>query len=165
MVRSPRLMIAAPGLRLACAISSVGSSRKRPFRNTRSASASTAATDGAGSKVCELTPSGTTPRRLIRAPPTLSTMLVMGETVATTLSASGAGVPSVAVPAPPVAAGDAAGLSGPVPGWLPPPQARANSAATAASRMTDTDADTGAGIALRIIPPLPGSIGRICLQW
>ena len=164
MVRSPRLMIAAPGLRLACAISSVGSSRKRPFRNTRSASASTAATDGAGSKVCELTPSGTTPRRSIRAPPTLSTMLVMGETVATTLSASGAGAPAVAVPAPPVATG---GDAGPVPGWLPPPQAGANSAATAASRMTATatDADTGAGIALRIIPPLPGSIGRICLQW
>ena len=36
--------------------------------------------------MCELTPSGTTPIRLMRVPPMFSTTLVMGDTVLTTLS-------------------------------------------------------------------------------
>ena len=44
------------------------------------------AMDGVGSKVWEFTPSGTTPSKLIRGPPIFSTILVIGETVVTTLS-------------------------------------------------------------------------------
>src|SRR5829696_4155521 len=53
---------------------------------TRSASARICASEGAGSKVWELVPSGTIPRRSIRVPPTLRTIELIGATVVATFS-------------------------------------------------------------------------------
>ena len=89
----------APGFALARAISSDGCSRKSPLRIIRSASAISLATEGAGSKVCEFTPSGTMPSSRIRVPPTFSTRLVIGETVVTTFSIPSSSLGSL--PAPP----------------------------------------------------------------
>ena len=69
MALSARVRMTAPSFRLASAISMVGSSRKRPLAMKRSASVSVTATDGAGLKVCELVPSGTTPSSRMRVPP------------------------------------------------------------------------------------------------
>ena len=69
---------------LASAMANVGSSNFRPLMNTTSASLKRAATDGAGSKVCELVPSGTMPRTSTQSPPTRDTMEVIGETVVAT---------------------------------------------------------------------------------
>jgi len=52
--------------------------------NTTSASLSRAATDGAGSKVCEFVPSGTMPRISTQSPPTREVIEVIGETVVAT---------------------------------------------------------------------------------
>ena len=136
-------MISAPDFRLARAISSVGSSRKRPFRNTRSASDSKAATDGAGSKVCELTPSGTTPCKRMRLPPMFSTMLVMGDTVATTDRAPAAGVSASAV-----ASGSDRGTS--------TDSGSLAQAASSVSRMTPRSM----AVAERILPPRAIQPGR-----
>ena len=106
----------------------------------RSASAMTPATDGAGSKVWELTPSGTTPRSRMRVPPIFSAMLTMGETVATTFSA----------PSPP-AAGESES---------PPSDAQAAQTASANSAAEISAARTiGAGADGRR-PPLERLIGR-----
>ena len=72
----------------ACAISKVGSSSLRPLMKTTSASLNSAATEGAGSNVCELVPSGTIPRISTQSPPTREAMDVMGETVVATSSRS-----------------------------------------------------------------------------
>ena len=78
----------ASGFLLALAISREGSSRKSPFNTIRSAWDMTLATEGAGSKVWEFTPSGTIPSRRILGPPMFSTKLVIGEMVDTTRSMS-----------------------------------------------------------------------------
>src|SRR5262245_12489000 len=52
----------------------------------KSALESNLLSDGIGSKVCELIPSGMIPARLILSPAIFSTMLVIGATVVTTLS-------------------------------------------------------------------------------
>ena len=58
---------------------------------TTSASANALASDGAGSKVWELVPSGTIPVRSIVVPPMFWAMFVIGETVVTTLSRPSSG--------------------------------------------------------------------------
>ena len=65
-------------------MANVGSSNFRPLMNTTSASLRRAATDGAGSKVCELVPSGTMPRTSTQSPPTRDTIEVIGDTVVAT---------------------------------------------------------------------------------
>ena len=55
----------------------------------RSALARTWASDGAGSKVCELVASGTMPRSRMRSPPMLRAIELMGATVVATSSLSG----------------------------------------------------------------------------
>jgi len=59
----------------------VGSSRMRPLANTMFALASTVATLGGGSKVCELVPSGTRPMTSAASPTMLARIEVMGATV------------------------------------------------------------------------------------
>src|SRR5215208_7065419 len=65
----------------------VGSSRWSPFRNTTSASAITAASEGAGSNVWLFVPSGTIPVTQTWSPPMFCTLFVIGDTVVTALSA------------------------------------------------------------------------------
>ena len=71
---------------LASARSLVGSSSLSPLMKMTSASASTLASEGTGSKVCEFVPSGTMPVMATRSPPMLATMDVIGATVVTTRS-------------------------------------------------------------------------------
>ena len=75
--------LGALGVMLASASSLVGSSSLRPLTNTRSASLSTRAALGGGSKVWELVPSGTRPSIVTRSPATFATIEVIGATVVT----------------------------------------------------------------------------------
>ena len=76
----------APSFMFDRARSSVGSSSCSPLTNTRSASESTLAALGGGSKVCEFVPSGTSPSMTARSPATAATIEVIGATVVTTRS-------------------------------------------------------------------------------
>ena len=84
----PTSTISVPGRLLAWASSSVGSSSLSPLTRIRSASLSSPATLGSGSKVWLLVPSGTMPRTSTRSPPMLAAIEVMGETVVATSSFS-----------------------------------------------------------------------------
>ena len=81
MVRLPSSTISALSLMLAAASARVGSSSTRPFMYTTSAAASSSASLGLGSNVCELVPSGTMPVTSARSPTMFATMLVIGATV------------------------------------------------------------------------------------
>ena len=108
---------------LACASSSVGSSRLRPFSTMRSAWASKRAADGGGWKVWAFMPSGTSPVTLARSPATFSMMLRSGATVVTTLTgATPAGACARALDA--ASGGGAAG----------PPQATTRAASSSVAR-------------------------------
>jgi len=96
----PSSTTSLPFFLFASASSAVGSSSFRPLRKTTSALDSTLAALGGGSKVWLLVPSGTTPTMSTLSPATLATMLVIGDTVVTTVSLS---LPS---PSPAEPAGD-----------------------------------------------------------
>jgi len=83
---SPSESISAPSFRFASTRSIVGCSSCSPFTNTTSAFDRITASDGAGSKVWLFVPSGTTPARLIRVPPTFRVIELIGATVVTTFS-------------------------------------------------------------------------------
>ena len=108
---------------LACASSSVGNSRLRPFITMRSAWASKRAAEGGGWKVCAFMPSGTRPVTLARSPATFSTMLRSGATVVTTLT----GGPSAGACARVVDASSGGGAPG-------PPQATTRAASSSVAR-------------------------------
>src|SRR6476619_4879034 len=101
-VPRPRSTISAPDRRFSRARSLVGSSSLSPLTNTTSAWESVTAALGGGSNVCESAPSGIRPLICTRSPPTLATMLVIGETVVTTRRRSPDDPAAIACVVPPL---------------------------------------------------------------